>query len=91
LYLPLHAVSAQSLGPIWRPASVSASMTHFRDLLSFLRGHSVIWVILASIPNRRGNYRVHLMLVSHHRFSNQPQPTLSELAMVIANIPCKYS
>jgi hypothetical protein len=37
----------------------------FRDLLGFLRIHPVVWVIISGIANRRGNYRIHLVLVSH--------------------------
>jgi hypothetical protein len=44
----------------------------FRDLLGFLRIHPVAWVIISGIANRRGNYRIHLVLVSHTGSSRQP-------------------
>jgi hypothetical protein len=37
----------------------------FRDLLGFLRIDPVVWVTISGITNRRGNYRIHLVLVSH--------------------------
>jgi hypothetical protein len=37
----------------------------FRELLGFVRVHSVVRVILARIANSGGDYRVHLMLVGH--------------------------
>jgi hypothetical protein len=37
----------------------------FRDLLGFLRIDPVVWVTISGIANRRGNYRIHLVLVSH--------------------------
>jgi hypothetical protein len=38
----------------------------FRDLLGFLRIHTLVWTIITGIANGCGNYRVHLVLVSHH-------------------------
>jgi hypothetical protein len=47
-------------------ASIGQSFNDaFRDLLGFLRIHPVVGVIICGIANRRGNYRIHLVLVSH--------------------------
>ncbi len=39
----------------------------FRDLLGFLGIHSMVWLIIPGIANCRGDYRIHLVLISHRR------------------------
>jgi hypothetical protein len=56
-------------------ASVGQSFNDaFRDLLGFLRIHPVVWVIISGIANRRGNYRIHLVLISHHHSPTSGSP-----------------
>jgi hypothetical protein len=53
-------------------ASVGQSFNDtFRDLLGFLRIHPMVWVIISGIANRRGDYRIHLVLISHRRSPDQ--------------------
>jgi hypothetical protein len=56
-------------------ASVGQS---FNDALRYLLGfpgiHPVVWVIISGIANRRGNYRIHLVLISHHHSPTSGSP-----------------
>jgi hypothetical protein len=40
----------------------------FRNLFGLLRVDSTLWVLLARVNNRSGDYRIHLVLVGHIQF-----------------------